>query len=201
MEWYEHEVRELEKTRVAHSPPPYPVAFYGSSSIRMWSTLAQDLGSARVVNLGFGGSTLEACVYFFERLVTPIQPSSLVVYAGDNDLGNGRSPHEVAGWFEELIVKVDRDLKNIPFGFISIKPSPARAGLIDRISETNEAIRTAIGRHRSAFYVDVFALMLEPNGQPRPDLFLGDGLHLSRTGYRVWAGLLRRYRDRIFTKD
>ena len=36
--------------------------------------------------------------------------NSLVVYAGDNDLGDGRSPGEVARWFEELIAKVDRDL-------------------------------------------------------------------------------------------
>lgn len=201
MEWYEPEVRELEKIRFTHPPPPSPAVFYGSSSIKMWSTLAEDLGSVRAVNLGFGGSTLEACVRFFDRLVPPTHPCSLVVYAGDNDLGDGRSPDEVAGWFGELIAKVDRDLKRAPFAFMSIKPSPARVGLLDQIVEANRAIRAEIAHHPSAFYVDVFAPMLAPNGRPRPELFLEDGLHLSRAGYRLWAGILKRYRDRIFTKD
>jgi lysophospholipase L1-like esterase len=187
--------------RVAHAPPRYPAAFYGSSSIRQWSTLAQDLGSPRVVNLGFGGSTLEACVCFFERLVPPVHPSSLIVYAGDNDLGDGRSPRQVASWFEQLIAKVDRDLKDVPFGFISIKPSPARVALLHQISEANDTIRLQIHRHPSAFYVDVFAPMLGTDGRPRPELFLEDGLHLSRAGYQLWTRILRQYRNRIFTKE
>lgn len=73
------------------------IAFYGSSSIRLWATLASDFPGLSVVNLGFGGATLAACVYFFERLVLPCSPASLVLYAGDNDLGDGRRPEDVAG--------------------------------------------------------------------------------------------------------
>ena len=90
MEWYEAEVRALEETRATQSPPPDPAVFYGSSSITLWSTLARDLGTARAVNLGFGGSTLEACVWFFERLVPPAGPASLVVYGAR---GCGERPH------------------------------------------------------------------------------------------------------------
>jgi lysophospholipase L1-like esterase len=201
MEWYESDVRALEQARVTRPLPPRPAVFYGSSSIRMWSSLAQDLGSTCAVNLGFGGSTLEACVWFFERLVPPVKPSSLIVYAGDNDIGDGRTPRQVSGWFGELRAKVNRDLRAVPFGFVSIKPSPARAGLLDRIAEANEAIRGDIAGDPRAFYVNVFTPMLGRNGQPRPELFLDDGLHLSRAGYALWAQVLAGYRDRIFTKD
>jgi lysophospholipase L1-like esterase len=201
MEWYEAEVRELEHRRATETRPPHPTVFYGSSSIRLWDTLARDLDAPCIVNLGFGGSTLEACVWFFERLVTRARPASLVVYAGDNDLGDGRSPRDVAGGFEALAAKVDRDLRAAPFGFISIKPSPARAGLLPRIAETNDAIQRQIARHPSAFYIDVFTPMLGPDGQPRAELFLDDGLHLSRSGYQLWTRVLQQFRDQIFTAD
>src|SRR5262249_24881031 len=153
----------------------------------LWSTLASDLDAACIVNLGFGGSTLEACVWFFERLVTRACPASLVVYAGDNDLGDGQSPQHVTDRFEALVAKVDRDLPAMPLGFMSIKPSPARAGLLPRIVETNDAIRRRIAQQPSAFYIDVFTPMLGPDGQPRAELFLDDGLHLSRSGYQLWT--------------
>jgi lysophospholipase L1-like esterase len=200
MEWYEPEVRAIEHAHLTHALPPHPAVFYGSSSIRLWTTLAKDLGNTCVVNRGFGGSTLEACVWFFERLVPPLRPVSLVVYAGDNDLGDGRTPRQVAGWFKALAGKVDRDLGPVPFGFISIKPSPARVDLIERFAEANDAIRRAIDRHPTAFYIDVFTPMLDPNRRPRPELFLADGLHLSRAGYRLWSTILRQHRDQMFAK-
>lgn len=75
MEWYEAEVEQLEKSLCQRSLPPNPVVFYGSSTIRLWEELADDFADQRALNLGFGGSTLQACVYFFERLVTPIKPA------------------------------------------------------------------------------------------------------------------------------
>ncbi len=91
MDWYEDEVRMLEREREADPGPADPVAFYGSSSIRLWDDIAADLGDPRIVNLGFGGSTLAACAHYFGRVVVPYRPRSVVVYAGDNDLGDGRS--------------------------------------------------------------------------------------------------------------
>jgi lysophospholipase L1-like esterase len=201
VEWYEDEVQELEKARIDHPPPPRPAAFYGSSSIKLWTTLARDLGSECAVNLGFGGSTLEACLWFFERIVPPVRPASLVLYAGDNDLGDGRSPRDVEALFKALLRKVERFLGPVPFGYISIKPSLARLALLDPITQANAAIRKEITRRPTAFYVDVFDPMLGPDRHPRPELFVEDGLHLSPAGYQLWARLLEPYRDRIFTKD
>src|SRR5208337_3077981 len=54
------EVRWLERTRNLGLVDPPPVAFYGSSSIRLWETLQEDFPGIGVVNLGFGGSSLAA---------------------------------------------------------------------------------------------------------------------------------------------
>lgn len=199
MECYEEEVRALERTLREQRTSCPPTAFYGSSSIRMWEHLAADLKDSRALNVGFGGSTLAACVHFFERLIVPLDPASLVVYAGDNDLGDGRSPEDVLGSFLELVDRVKRLPAFISFGFISIKISPVRTSLRAKIEQTNALIRAQIERLTNAYYIDVLHAMLDSSGQPRPELFLEDGLHLSRAGYRLWTELLEPYRNRIFT--
>jgi lysophospholipase L1-like esterase len=198
MQWYEAEVHALEENLRAARLPARPAVFYGSSSIRMWSSLASDLADPRALNLGFGGSTLAACAYFFDRLVPPVHPASLVVYAGDNDLGDGRSPEDVLAAFRDLAAQVERSLKDIPFGFISIKLSPVRVGLRERITRANTLIRGELEKHPGFYYIDVYNAMLDAAGQPRPELFLEDGLHLSPAGYRLWTELLQPYRNRIF---
>jgi lysophospholipase L1-like esterase len=200
VEWYQAEVRDLEG-RIAQRGLKRPIVFYGSSSIRLWTTLAEDIGSEQVLNLGFGGSTLEACVYFFDRLVTAARPSSLVVYAGDNDLGDGRTPDMVLGYFRALAGKVAAVLPDIPFSFISIKPSPARAGILERIVQTNGSIAAAIAQQPNAHYIDVFPAMLGADGKPRTELFQADGLHLSAEGYRLWTEIVLERRDLIYTQE
>jgi lysophospholipase L1-like esterase len=201
MEWYEPDVRELERIRAEQKYPTHPVVFYGSSTVRLWDTLANDFAGEPVINLGFGGSTLEACVYFFERLVPPVNPCSLVVYAGDNDLGDGQAPEKVLASFQALQSKVRQTLADIEFGFISIKPSPARFSIIEKIRAANEAIRSEIESSSGAYFIDIFDGMLDSAGGPRHELFGEDGLHLNREGYRVWVELLSPYCNRIFTKD
>lgn len=201
MEWYEPEVQALERSRSELSPPEHPVVFYGSSSLRLWDTLATDLGEPTALNLAFGGSTLAACVYFFERVVVPVSPASLVVYAGDNDLGDGRSPEDVLESYRQLAGKVRRFLGVIPFGFISIKPSPAREGILDRIRLTNALVREELERIPGAYLIDVFDPMLGSDGHPRAELFLEDGLHMSRAGYLLWMEQLETYRHRIFIRN
>jgi hypothetical protein len=94
MFWYEDEVVRLEReiSQLAYLPE---TIFYGSSSIRMWDSLYSDFAAFKPINLGFGGSTLAACVWFFDRVLASQKPGRIVFYAGDNDLGDGRHPEEV----------------------------------------------------------------------------------------------------------
>ena len=201
MDWYEAEVRHLEAANRRRSFPDNPVVFYGSSTIRLWQNLKRDLDSPRALNLGFGGSTLAACVHFFNRLVPRISPCSLVIYAGDNDLGDGATPEEVAGAFRALTHKVERTLHGIPMGFISIKPSPARLDILDKIRQTNALVREAVQKRPSSYFIDVFEDMMLADGRPNGDLFTEDGLHMSAAGYKLWTELLSPFRNRMFTED
>lgn len=197
MDWYEQEVAWMESRRLKRPPPRGAVVFYGSSSVRLWSTLKQDFPGLDVVNAGFGGSTMAACAHFAERLVVPLVPRSLLLYAGDNDLGDGRSPGDVLASFRGLTAKLDRHLPGLRLGYLSIKPSPARHHLQAAMGEANRLIREDIERRPGAFYIDLMTPMLDDRGRPRPELYHEDGLHLSEEGYRLWRELVEAHRPRF----
>lgn len=198
MQWYEAEVRQLEQRTSSSAIPSRPVVFYGSSTIRLWTSLAEDLGIPLALNLGFGGSTLEACAYFFDRIFADLTPQSIVVYAGDNDLGDGQTPEKVLASFRALHDKLRAKYPETPLFYISVKPSPARAAILPSIRAANEAIRLEIAPLPNSLFIDLFAHMLDSKGQTRPELFTEDGLHMNPTGYKLWTELLFPYRNRIF---
>lgn len=197
MDWYETEVQQLVLRLREHVATPSPVVFYGSSSIRLWDSLQADFSDAHVVNCGFGGSTMEACAWFFARVVRPLAPAALVLYAGDNDLGDGRRPEFVLEQLGFLLSQLDASVGPIPLAVLAIKPSPTRWSLRGAIEQTNAALSLRARDRPRTRYVDVYTPMLE-RGEPRSELFLDDGLHLSQRGYALWREVLQRERSGIF---
>ncbi len=201
MEWYEIEVRELEKRLKQISDTKPSVCFYGSSSIRLWETLERDFPNVPILNCGFGGSTLEACSWFFWRLIRPLRLRSLILYAGDNDLGDGRAPAKVIEQLEHLCQQLDMSHPNLPLGFISIKPSPARWPIRKRIEQVNAGACELLAQRPHNYFINVYPVMLGRNGLPRPELYCEDGLHMSLAGYRVWVEALRPYSQVLHLKS
>jgi lysophospholipase L1-like esterase len=189
MLWYEDDVKQLEQRMATLTYQPQLV-FYGSSSIRLWDSLYDDFKVYNPVNLGFGGSTLEACVYFFKRIMKPLQPKHLVIYAGDNDLGDGKTAAQVHGYFLDLCRLIDETYEGLPVSYISIKPSPARWNIRQQIQNANRLIEETIRAKAGMYFVDVYSKMLSPDGLPVLNLYDADGLHLSAEGYKVWKDIL-----------
>ena len=190
MIWYDDEVRQLEANLPGNTNR---VVFYGSSSIRFWTTLAEDFPEIDTLNLGFGGSTLAACAWYFERLILPAKPRAIVIYAGDNDLGDGRNPEEVFLFFYAIAQKMRLYLPDVPLTFLTIKISPTRWNLADPIRLTNRLVRQYIEQMPNARTVDTTTPLLGMDGRPRRDFFQNDGLHLTPAGYVAWHDTLRQH--------
>jgi len=191
MFWYEEEIKRLEKERSAITDEPETL-FYGSSSIRLWVSLTDDFKEYNPVNLGFGGSTLAACTWFFDRVMTRYKPKRLVFYAGDNDLGDGRHPEEIFIFFQELTARVSKRFGSIPCYFISLKPSGSRWNLVNQFSFTNKLIAAEIEKnHPDWHWIDIFDAMLNADGYPNTEYYLSDQLHLSEAGYQLWKSIIQ----------
>ncbi len=190
---WEPDIRAFEAQDRVAAPASGGVVFVGSSSIRMWSTLDTDFPGIELVNRGFGGSEIADATHFAGRIVVPHEPRQVVLYAGDNDLMNGKTPMAVAAAFRAFVERLRRDLPQVRISFIAIKPSPARAQLLEAAREANAAIRAYAKTVDAVDYIDVFTPMLDADGQPRVELFLEDRLHLNAAGYRMWRGIVAPY--------
>ncbi|TVR48570.1 MAG: hypothetical protein EA425_14080 [Puniceicoccaceae bacterium] len=191
--WLEPQVAAFEAADQADPPAPGKVLFIGSSSIRGWRSLAEDFPGLDTLNRGFGGSTIADCLHFADRLIIPHQPRFIVLYAGENDLAAGHTPDAVAAAFLRLLVHLEEHLGPTPLVFLSLKPSPARAHLIEAMCDANTRIAAICTSRDHLHFLDLFTPMLGDDGQPNPDLFIRDQLHLNRAGYDLWTRKLSAF--------
>ena len=184
------EINAFAKADSASPPPGGAVLFVGSSSIRFWDALAADFPGLTVINRGFGGSRMDDLLRYADRIVFPYRPKAIVVYEGDNDVADNRSPARIAGDLAEFLSRVRTRLPGTRVIYLSIKPSPSRWSMVDRMREANALIERVVENDTAARYVDVFTPMLGANGRPRPELFRDDSLHMTRAGYELWRGIV-----------
>ncbi|MDA7415207.1 SGNH/GDSL hydrolase family protein [Xenophilus arseniciresistens] len=184
-------ITAFEEADKARLPAEDGVLFVGSSTVRMWSSLAQDFSEWPVViNRGFGGSTMAECRLLVRELVLRYKPRHVLVYAGDNDLAMGRSPLQVMEDFAAFAGTVRSTLPRSRISFISIKPSPSRAALLPKVQLANEMVAAYLRTQANVDYIDTYSSMIDAQGRPRAELFLKDQLHLNAEGYRLWHDVI-----------
>lgn len=169
---------------------PVDVVFIGSSSVRMWKSLAQDFPRWRTANCGFGGSQLADSVFYFDQLITPRAPRAVVLYAGENDLAASITPEQLLADFHAFRERLHVVRPATRLIYLSCKPSPVRAAQLDKFRAANALIATACAADPICIFVDVFTPMLDDRGQPRVELFGPDRLHMSAAGYALWTKTL-----------
>jgi lysophospholipase L1-like esterase len=191
---FENEILLFEKADVQNFPPKGAILFIGSSSIRLWRTMDEDLPGITYINRGFGGSRTDDVLHFFDRIVAPYQPSTIVYFTGTNDLASGRSPEETVENTEEFIKRVNEVFPYKPkILILSNTIAVSRKHLYKSYHEANRLLQRMLERYDNAFYVDVTTPGLRPDGQPRPEIYTHDSLHLNRMGYEMWGKVVYPY--------
>ncbi len=187
---WKEDLARFDKEDAEHLPVEGGIVFVGSSSIRLWN-LAKSFPGLPVLNRGFGGSEASDAVALAERIVIKYHPRVVVFYSGDNDLARGKSPKEVAKDFERFVITVRETLPEAKIILLSIKPSVARAALRAEQTVANVEIEKIADTVPNVRYVDIGRCLLDDQGEPRPDCFILDRLHLNDEGYRRWSEKLR----------
>jgi lysophospholipase L1-like esterase len=190
---WEKEIAAYEAADRKSPPPKGGILFIGSSTVRLWKTLAEDFPGFKVINRGFGGSEIVDSSHFADRLILPHEPRQIFLRAGGNDLHAGRLPKEVAADFAEFVRVVRARLPKAEILFIGLSPAPARWGEADKTRELNRLVRQMALEMPRVGYVDADSISLGPDGRARPELFVKDRLHLSQEGYRLLADRVRPF--------
>ena len=187
---WEKEIGAIEAKIKSGESQQGSILFVGSSSIRLWN-LKESFPDRATSNHGFGGSQMVDSVQFFERIVAPVKPSIIIVYAGDNDIAQKKTPQVVDEDFARFVAKVEEQLPDCrKVIYVAIKPSVKRWALADTIKATNQLIQTRCESNDRLHYLDIWTPMLDSDEQPRPELLLEDGLHMNHDGYQIWNDAL-----------
>lgn len=192
---FENEILAFEASDRTNPPPRDAILFIGSSSIRLWKTLTKDFPKHKVINRGFGGSQIVDSVNYADRIVFPYQPRQVVLYAGGNDINAGKSPDQVFADYKAFIAKVRSTLPKAKISYISIAPNPARWAQVEKVKAANRLIEGHTKTDPRLGFINVFPEMLGPDGQPKPDIYVADRLHMNANGYAIWTGIVGQYLD------
>jgi lysophospholipase L1-like esterase len=184
---WEPEIEVFEAADRAHPAPAGSIVFTGSSSIRLWKTLAEDFPGQPVLNRGFGGSQIREVRAFADRIVLPYEPSLVVMYCGGNDIHAGLSAEQVFADYREFVSTVHAALPKTRIAYISIAPNPARWSEVERVKTANRLIAAWSRQDPRLQFIDVYSEMLGSDGRPKPDIFVEDGLHMNEKGYEIWT--------------
>ena len=193
---WEKDIQKFEAADKTNPPPRNANLFIGSSSIRLWKTLAQDFPDFKVINRGFGGSEIEDANYYFDRIVTPYHPKKIVMYSGGNDINAGKTPERVFADFTNFVAKADKALPKTRIAYISISPNPARWSQLERINAANKLIEDFCKTNPKLTFLNMFPKMLGPDGKPKPDIFVSDKLHMNPKGYAIWTPVVREFLEK-----
>ena len=137
-------------------------------------------------------SLLSVAIVFYTLGAPFIAALEVIIYAGANDLAGGKKPELVFGDFVALATKIRENLPNARISLIASAPNPKRWGIVEKVKRFNSLAQEYCQAHGLTF-IDVFPLMLGPNGSPKPDIFREDGLHMNANGYAIWKETVGPY--------
>lgn len=185
------EIKAFESQDSSFPPPSNAVEVVGSSTIRLWDSVRNDLAPLEVIPRGFGGSSGDDLDYYLKRIVLKYAPRAVAIYEGDTDTGNGQTADYVAAKLQQIVTRIRTQYPATRIYIISVKPSPYRWAYWPVVQQLNQLMRGYCASSQECTYIDVATALLDAKGQLVPAYYASDRVHLSPAGYAVWTGVIR----------
>lgn len=191
---WEPEIQQLEARDKTSNYRDDAILFVGSSSIRLWDNIENDMSPYPVIQRGYGGAKLSDLIFYTDRLVYPHNFRALVIFVANDITGNSddRTPQEVLQLYKQVVKTVREKYPTKPIFFIEITPTNSRWAVWDKIQEANALIKAYCSSEKNTFYIQTADAFLNDKGIPRSELFREDQLHLTQAGYTIWADLIKQ---------
>ena len=205
----EKEVKAYEEQEILKGK----IVFYGDSGFTRWSTrfghrsmeeeLAMKDGSIAVVNHGFGTSTAEEQLYYYDRLIRPWEPKVLVNMTHGNDWDAGYTATEIMTLQSRLFEYARKDFPGIRIFACNVRPSVKNreggSNLRAHELEYNELLAQYCRKHDDCTLVDHWSnpiFFVDPNrigeyDNIKEDIFIEDKIHYNQKGYDLYAEFWR----------
>ena len=177
------------------APQQHAILFVGSSSFTKWTDVQTYFPGYTIINRGFGGSSLPDVTRYEKDVIFRYKPKQIVMYCGENDLAASDTvtSQMVFDRFKKLFTDIRKKFSNIPFIYISLKPSPSRWQLHEKMVAANNQIENFLAKKKNTVFVDVYHKMLGADGTPIKGIYVKDNLHMNAKGYAIWKKEIQPY--------
>ncbi len=177
---------------------PRRIIFFGDSITRLWD-LGESFPGELYLNRGIDSQTTSQMLVRFRQDVIDLQPASVVILAGTNDLGDTSAA-------PLLIPDIERNLQtmaelatahNIRPIFGSLLPVHNSGLKVVISAERSQSSILEINKWLHSYcaqygytYIDYHSALVSSNGMMRRDLS-DDGIHPNASGYRIMASITK----------
>ena len=194
------------------------ILFYGSSAFSRWKPfwgnrpLDEDIrmkdGSLAAVNHGFGGSTIEEGLHYYDQLVKPWEPRAIVLRFFPNDISFGYTPMEIVFMLAQFCNRARADFPGVKLYICDAMPHKKfiNNSLWQKMAKQfNKIVREYCDSHADCTLVSQstwpgFYENPEDIGdysKVRPDIYIKDELHFTQEGYDMYRDLFLNVLDDI----
>jgi lysophospholipase L1-like esterase len=221
-------LRDLEASIVAYEQEPIEkgkILFYGHSFFTRWGSpkwgyrrLDEDIrmkdGSLACVNHGFGTSTSEELLYYYDRMVRPWEPRALVLGTYANDGMYGYDVEDIMRNIGKICAWARTDFPGIKIFLMEDHPRPNGKGATirdiwnsgkQRRERYHRLLRAYADMHEDTTVVQLwnrpeFFETPEDVGdfrKVRDDIFVDDKVHPNQEGYDIFGKIFREALDEL----
>lgn len=191
----------MEKAVCAYEEEPVvkdQIVFYGPSYFTRWSPkygmrplrgeIVGASGAPCVINRGFGSSCPEHQLYYYSRLIRPLEPRVLVYHSHGNSASFGYSLEEEWELAQRVIVWALTDFSGIRIYLCGVNPKKGMGEKDAAVRERyNGWLKEFVAAHPSCHFID--PMSYEP--LLRQDIYT-DQVHFNQEGYDLFAAFFRQ---------
>ena len=165
----------------------------GSSSFRLWDTISEDMAPYKIVRRAYGGAKYCDLAIHSPELVNGLRFRAAMIFIGNDITGNAKdkTPEEVARLSKIVMDTIRKQRPDAPVFLIAVTPSPSRFQHWPKIKLANQSLEKLAAIERNTVYVTTQNKYLNPQGEPRPELFVKDRLHQNKDGYAIWSSVFK----------
>lgn len=169
------------------------LVFIGDS-LTEWYDWRKRFPGSKVMNLGISGETVEELLDRRDRIREIVKdPHVVFLMTGINNVLMER--YDISGPFREIVRNLATWYKSATIVVQSLLPVDMPWIGNDLIRDVNRKLKE-IAEQENAEYLDVYGSFVDDDGNVKPGLLSGDGVHLADKGYEVWAEAVEEFLDK-----
>jgi lysophospholipase L1-like esterase len=195
--FWENDIRKFEHLDSTENYSNDAVLFTGSSSIRLWDSLAKDMAPYEVIRRGYGGAKLSDYLVYAKRIIYSHPGKAIVIFIANDITGmpGDKTPGQVGEMARQLLAVIREKFPSEPVFWIEITPTSSRWKAWPEIQKANLEIEKACHGDAYASFIHTAWAFFNDQELPRDELFREDKLHLNPEGYKVWTGIIKKELD------